>query len=263
MSLKEVELFGVRDKVQLAIDRLKQFEPSEGYYLAFSGGKDSVVIKELVKMAGVKHDSHYSVTTIDPPELVYFIRKYHPDVDWDRPALPFLRKLETRGFPQRQRRWCCELYKENGGNNRRVVTGIRAKESYNRSRRKMFEHCFTGGYKSKNKTFVNPIIDWTTADVWEFIKARELSYCKLYDEGFKRLGCLFCPMATRWRVVEANRYPNYVKAFIRAFEKLHIYKKARGSTVDRWKDGEEMFWWWLKEDQKSEEDKAQKVMVFE
>ncbi len=77
--------------VQKSIERLKFFEPvKEGYYLAFSGGKDSVVLKRLAEMAGVKFDAHYSVTTIDPPELTQFIRKYHPDVKWERYKTPFL-----------------------------------------------------------------------------------------------------------------------------------------------------------------------------
>lgn len=257
--LKEKTLFGTIDKTQLAINRLKEFEPPEGYYLAFSGGKDSEVIERLTEMSGVKYDSHYSVTTIDPPELIYFIRRHYPGVIWERPAVPFLKKLETRGFPQRHRRWCCELYKENGGNGRRVVTGIRGAESYNRSRRKVFEHCYSGGYKSKNKTFVNPIIDWTDDDVWQFIREQGLPYCSLYDEGWKRIGCLFCPMAGKQRMIEAKRYPGYVRAFLRAFERL--YATGRESMA-RWKDHEDMFWWWLKEDRKTE-DKDQQVMVFE
>ena len=58
-----------------AIDRLQTFEPPEGYYLAFSGGKDSQTIYHLAQEAGVKFDAHYNVTGIDPPELVYFIRE--------------------------------------------------------------------------------------------------------------------------------------------------------------------------------------------
>ncbi|GAH28018.1 unnamed protein product, partial [marine sediment metagenome] len=78
--LVEKTIFGeIIDKVQTAIDRLKQFEPPEGYYLAFSGGKDSIVIKELADMAGVSYDAHYNNTTIDPPELVYFIKDIYPD----------------------------------------------------------------------------------------------------------------------------------------------------------------------------------------
>ena len=61
-------------KVELAIERLKAFEPPDGYYVAFSGGKDSQCIYHLCQIAGVKFDAHYAITSVDPPELVRFIR---------------------------------------------------------------------------------------------------------------------------------------------------------------------------------------------
>ena len=79
--LIEHTLFGVRDKVQEAINRLKTFEPKDRpYWLAFSGGKDSVVILALAKMAGVNYEAVYNVTSVDPPELVRFIKDKYPDV---------------------------------------------------------------------------------------------------------------------------------------------------------------------------------------
>lgn len=69
-----------KDKLETAIQRLQTFEPPEGYYLAFSGDKDSVVIKALANMTGVKYDAHYNLTSVDPPELVRFIKNAHPDV---------------------------------------------------------------------------------------------------------------------------------------------------------------------------------------
>ena len=84
MSLRETTLCGFEDKVQIAIERLRFYEPEEGYYLAYSGGKDSDAILELAKMAGVKFDAHHNLTTIDPPELVYHVRK-HPEVQ-EEPA---------------------------------------------------------------------------------------------------------------------------------------------------------------------------------
>lgn len=74
-----------RTKLEIAIQRLKSFEPPEGYFLAFSGGKDSQCIYHLAQMAGVKFDAHYHVTSVDPPELIYFIREHYPDVIWDVP----------------------------------------------------------------------------------------------------------------------------------------------------------------------------------
>ena len=73
------------DKVDKAIMRLKTYEPEEGYYLCFSGGKDSCAIKALADMAGVKYDAHYNVTGIDPPELVQFIKTEHADVEFEKP----------------------------------------------------------------------------------------------------------------------------------------------------------------------------------
>jgi phosphoadenosine phosphosulfate reductase len=81
--------FGVdgqlRDKVQTSIDRLRAFEPPEGYYVAVSaGGKDSECVILLCKMAGVKADYHYAITSCDPPEALYHLRKYHQEVKWER-----------------------------------------------------------------------------------------------------------------------------------------------------------------------------------
>lgn len=75
----------IKTKLDIAIQRLKSFEPPEGYFLAFSGGKDSQCIYHLAKMAGVKFEAHYHVTSVDPPELIYFIREHYPDVIFDIP----------------------------------------------------------------------------------------------------------------------------------------------------------------------------------
>ena len=54
-----------------AIAYLREHEPPEGYYVGFSGGKDSICTLELCRMAGVKHEAFYSCTRIDPPEIVF------------------------------------------------------------------------------------------------------------------------------------------------------------------------------------------------
>lgn len=127
-----------KDKVQVAIDRLKTFEPPEGYYLAFSGGKDSVVIKALADMAEVKYDAHYNLTSVDPPELVRFIKTF-PDVVIDRPKdkdgnqITMWNLIPTKKMPPtRLIRYCCKELKEWGGQGRMTITGVRWAESPNR-----------------------------------------------------------------------------------------------------------------------------------
>lgn len=255
--LIEQQLFEKRDKVQEAIKILQELEPKEGYYVADSGGKDSDVIYALVHMAGVKADYHHNLTTIDPPDVIYHMRKYHKDTVIHRPEIPFLQMLIKKGFPQRQRRWCCAVYKENGGKGRFVVTGIRGAESSKRAKRKMVEFC----YRGTGKRYLNIIHSWTSEDVWEFHKKYNIPYCKLYDEGWERIGCLFCPMAGKRRMVEIARYPKYEKNFIRAFEKMYTDKRRRGMTsCDRWASGKDMFDWWVKEDREGVDNPDQGVL---
>jgi len=141
MALIEETLFGTVDKVQIAIDRLKAFEPADGYWLAFSGGKDSVVIKRLAQMAGVKYEGHYSVTSVDHPPLVQFIKNMHPDISRDIPrdgdgaAITMWNLIPKKSMPPtRNRRYCCKKLKESSGKGRVTVTGVRWDESNNRKK---------------------------------------------------------------------------------------------------------------------------------
>ena len=91
-------------------------QPERGFWLAFSGGKDSQCIYHLAKMAGVKFEAHYSLTTLDHPELVRFIRNQYPDAIWDRPKLPFVALCQRkRLLPTRRMRFCCSEMKESMG----------------------------------------------------------------------------------------------------------------------------------------------------
>lgn len=242
------------DKVQLAIKRIKAYEPPEGYFLAFSGGKDSVVCKALCDMAGVKYDAHYNVTSVDPPELVRFVKTF-PDVHFDIPhdddgkPVTMWNLIAKKKFPPlRVMRYCCQELKEGSGAGRFVITGVRWAESTRRSKTRagleigdgkrarldiddpdnqekvMFRFC-----PAKHKRILNPIIDWETEDVWEFIKTYKVRYCSLYDEGFKRLGCIGCPMGdTKGMTREFERWPQYKKLYLLAFDRMIKAREAAG-----------------------------------
>lgn len=90
------------EKVKKSIERIQHYDPAwfsdnKAYYVAFSGGKDSCVIKRLMDMSGVKYDAHYRVTSVDPPELVRFIKQEHPDVHNLRAFAKMLEERRHRG----------------------------------------------------------------------------------------------------------------------------------------------------------------------
>lgn len=264
MALITTDLIdGTIDKVAIAIDRIKAFEPPEGYYVAFSGGKDSVVILDLVKRAGVKFDAHYHITGIDPPELFYFVRDVHPEVERDRPKMTIW-KLIVKNMqpPTRLSRYCCGYLKESFGGDRTVITGVRWGESVRRSKRKMTEACF----RNQRRIYLHPIIDWSDNDVWNYIHQNNVAYCHLYDEGFKRLGCIGCPMSGKNRLKEFARWPKYEEKWRNA---MNLAAEARNNMPREWKDqhpqkidwstGDKMFDWWMNED-RSKKDPDQTVM---
>jgi len=232
---------------EIAIERLKLFEPNalakraEGYRVAYSGGKDSDVVLHLVRRAGVKYDAHYHLTTADPPELVRHVKDQR-DIIIDRPELTMWQLIRKEGIPPRRNaRFCCKTQKEFGNPGEAIiVTGIRWAESHRRSKRRMIETCF----RKKTRQFLNPIIDWSTTDVWHYIRKNNITYCSLYDEGFKRLGCVLCPM-TREVELHKQRWPRLFRAWERAVKATFI----EGRTG--YKTAEEYWQWWLDRDAKS------------
>ena len=257
MSLIEHTLFGKRDMVATAIERIRTFAPKDGtpYWLAFSGGKDSCVCERLLAMSGMPYEKHYAVTTVDPPELVRFIQHAHPDTIWHRPEHSMWRLIDTVKLfpPLRQQRYCCERLKETvvPSEGCLCVTGVRWEESARRANRKMYEP-----NKRINAFYLHPIIDWTEAQVWEFIRVHNVPYCSLYDEGKRRLGCVLCPQQGQRRMREdAQRWPKIAAAYVRAFDRALAKRKAQGRRAD-WATGQEWFDWWVGQNQDDGEDCA-------
>ena len=279
--------FNGLDKVDKAIMRLQTYEPEEGYYLCFSGGKDSCVIKALADMAGVKYDARYSVTSVDPPELVYFIKDKYPDVEFeytrdkDGNRVTMWNLIPKKKMPPtRIARYCCAQLKETGGKGRLKITGVRWAESARRKRshsevtfmdkkaktiisEELSEEDYSltpqGGvvlrmdnrenarivemcYKNHTTT-INPIIDWSDSEVWEFIREFSVPYCGLYDKGYKRLGCIGCPMSTRQKE-ELDRYPKYKKLYLMAFEKM-LKELDDKKLITTWRTAQDVMEWWL------------------
>ena len=281
------------ERVETAWELHKMMNPDgRPMHMAFSGGKDSIclffVCKQAAEEVGVPMEQmfhvQYNVTNVDPPELVYFIRdvmkKQYPFIEMRHPDKSMWKLIvEKQMPPTRLVRYCCsalkEAHHEKGGYS---LTGVRKAESVKRLKRKTFERL---GPKEtilseekillndnedrrwqefclqKNAYMCNPIIDWTDEQVWRFIKGKSLPYCKLYDEGWARLGCLMCPMApVREREKACNKYPGFAKCYIRAFQRM-LDANPRGT----WENGEDVFEWWIHGE--GIKDRGQKEVLFD
>lgn len=233
--------------------------PEEGYFVGFSGGKDSQVLLELVKMAGVKYHAYYSVTTNDPPENVRFIRENYPEVTFIHPKETFLKLVGKKGLPTMTHRFCCERLKEHAGVGNLVLTGVRAEESrkrakydevkvYSRRKEHSDRHKVTiesmeenehKCVKGQDKVMLYPILHWTEKDIWSFIKEYHIPQNPCYKMA-GRVGCMFCPFANKKQIqMYEDRYPKYKYNIIKAL--TLFYEKSDKHYFDT---PEQYYEWW-------------------
>lgn len=192
--------------------------------VAYSGGKDSDVILELTKMAGVPYRAIYKNTTVDPPLTVKHAKEMGAEIHM--PERTFFEIVASHGLPNRHKRTCCGYLKEYKILDY-VILGIRREESKARAERyKEPELCrkFPHGQKARHYM---PILEWTAQDVADFVKMRGIQCHPLYydEQGFfhpeRRLGCMCCPLQyEKSRIAQFKQHPNMVKAYIRAAQKF-------------------------------------------
>lgn len=273
------------DKEQMAIARLQDaarlslHRYGKPLLITYSGGKDSQVLVALAERSGIDFEVVNSHTTADAPETVYFIREQFMQME-GRGINCTIEKPRYKGKPTsmwslipqkmmpptRLVRYCCAVLKENTGRDRFIATGVRWAESSRRKnsrgvmelmhkdpakriilmgdndeKRQLFETC-----NLKSKMTVNPIVDWSDDDVWDYIHSENLPINPLYCEGHKRVGCIGCPMAGGGRQHEFMRWPKYEELYVVAFERMLEARRAKGKPCD-WQTGRDVFRWWMED----------------
>lgn len=206
-------------KVEQSIKLLRSIPQDKGQItIAYSGGKDSDVILELAKMAGIPFKAVYHSTTIDPSGTIRHVEEN--GVEISRPKEPFFRLLQKHGYPSRFARYCCKLLKERYDSDI-LVQGIRASESNARAERyKEPEQCRVYDKKHKSRVYM-PILYWTDEDIKEFVTERGIKCHPLYYRGgqfdvTQRLGCIGCPLQSRKkRLRQFEENPKFVRLYVR------------------------------------------------
>lgn len=272
------------DKEQTAIKRLQAASDmslsayGQPLVICISGGKDSSVITDLAILAGIPAEFLHNHTTADAPETVRFVRSefrrlealgyacsYHmPTYKGKRVSMWSLIPQKMMP-PTRLVRYCCSVLKETGGQGRFIATGVRWAESAKRKnnrgiyeagrgiilgndnddRRMLFENC-----RLKATRVVNPIIDWTDDDVWNYTADAKVPMNPLYADGFCRVGCIGCPLAGKARIMEFIRWPGYQNLYLHAFDRMLKERQRRGKLDGSWRIGttaQDVFHWWMED----------------
>lgn len=273
------------DLEQTAIERLKAASDmslrlfEKPLVITYSGGKDSDVLLHLARASGIPFEVLHSLTTADAPETVRHVYDTfhrleeknvkctvdkHVQPDGSRVTMWNLIQKKLMP-PTRLIRYCCAVLKEGGGKDRFIATGVRWAESTARKRRgglevltskpqsklilsndndedrRLFETC-----QLKGKRVVNPIIDWKDNEVLDYAAIEKIPMNPLYCEGFHRVGCVGCPMASKARTMEFARYPRIKAAYIRAFDRM-LEERRKRSLPCQWQSGVDVFHWWMED----------------
>jgi len=194
--------------------------------LAFSGGKDSLVVLHLALEVKPDITVVFNNTSVEFPETVKFVRRLAKEWGFNlyttKPKKHFLKAVKENGWAAHENRWCCnpykkepalEFFKENGIV--AEITGtIRTESIYRRSLKPFKE--FKDGFVR-----VNPIYDWNDNEVWQYIKQNGLPHNPLYNLGYRRIGCWCCPLngITHYRRLKRTHPKLY--SFLTRYRPLH------------------------------------------
>ncbi len=234
-------------------------------YVAFSGGKDSIAMLDIVQRA-LPHDAFdivFGDTTMelsDTYDNVESAKNFWPDLNWHTAKTDFdaTESWKFVGPPARTIRWCCGVHKsapsilkirEILANRRKCLlsevknfkvlafTGVRKEESEARSTYEMV----SDGNKHAVQINCNPILEWSSGELFLYTYAQNLPINQAYRYGLHRVGCILCPMSSAWTDFIQNRvYSQEVSPYLRI---IRDSINTIFSSEDEWKNYMESGGW--------------------
>lgn len=279
-GLKELECKAI-ERLKYAENLCRKLFPDDMLTLCYSGGKDSDVILHLALKSGIRFRAVYNMTGIDHPDVYREIRGKFEELRssgiecvirrWEKSIFQLIE--EKLFLPTRKIRFCCKELKERTGD-KFIITGVRWAESWKRQRRKdlevrlgfseyikeegdsrkelilssdndekrkMIENC-----EIKSQRAINPIVDWSDNDVFEYIYKNNIKISDLY-KFYNRIGCVLCPMSgARQKNLDERLAPGYKKAFLKSCERMIEKRKQIGKPCkENWNTPEKLYNWWV------------------
>lgn len=226
---------GIHDKrVSQSIRLIKSYARWKPLTLAYSGGKDSDVVRVLCKIAGVPITMVHNSTTIDPPGTLSYVQKQGAIIQ--RPKKSFFELVQTKGLPSMFRRFCCVYLKEQYIADT-LLLGIRSQESVKRAKRYVEPSACRIYSKCARTETILPIVHWGLDDITQFAEDNSITfhpfyYTKGYFDVTSRVGCIGCPLQGDRGKSDFLAYPKFLRRLCRAYSVYVESHKAVNSVYD-------------------------------
>lgn len=227
----------VQNTLEIIYNTFKRYKERKYdiFYVAFSGGKDSLVLLDLVQRA-LPHNEFkvvFADTTMevsDTYKAVEEAKKCWPTLEFHTARSDYDAKesWELFGPPSIKQRWCCSVHKSApsllllrkliGKDNLKalVFDGVRAEESDARAAYSLV----SDGTKHVIQSNCSPLRDWNSSELFLYILENDLLMNKMYRQGSIRVGCMMCPMSSKWQQFILNTvYKSDVTPFLNIIDK--------------------------------------------
>jgi phosphoadenosine phosphosulfate reductase len=196
--------------------------------LAFSGGKDSLVVLHIALDVNPSIDVVFNNTTVDFPETINYVKwlkeEWGLNLHFTRHDCSYFKLTKEKGWANHEDRWCCKPFKEGPAFQFMSQNGYKAELTGTTRTESIYRRSLSpikNPKKDPQIIRVNPIYDWNEWEVWRYIEENNIPYNPLYDMGYRRIGCWCCPLNGPSHYKRLCKTHPQLFNFLRKFMPLH------------------------------------------